>query len=101
MSVLLVTDRALPCHTEDPELWFAEESVDLAKSFCRRCPIRRECLTEAFARSEPWGVWGGELFDQGRIVPAPKAKGRPRKDAAAVAARAERELAARLAELVA
>jgi WhiB family transcriptional regulator, redox-sensing transcriptional regulator len=35
------------------------------------------------ARREPWGVWGGELFLQGRVIPRKRPRGRPRKDAAA------------------
>ena len=30
-------------------------------------------------RSEPWGVWGGELFEQGVVVPRKRPRGRPRK----------------------
>lgn len=24
------------------------------------CPVREECLEQALARHEPWGVWGGK-----------------------------------------
>jgi WhiB family redox-sensing transcriptional regulator len=74
-------DTELPCRTHDPELFFAESPADVeyAKSLCRRCPVRRECLNGALERREPWGVWGGELLVQGAIVPRKRPRGRPRK----------------------
>ncbi|MFF5285224.1 WhiB family transcriptional regulator [Streptomyces sp. NPDC013171] len=30
-----------------------------ARTVCRRCPVRVECLDEALARDEPVGIWGG------------------------------------------
>jgi len=77
----VVRGRALPC-AGDPDLFFAEspEDVELAKSLCRSCPARGKCLAGAIERREPWGVWGGELFIRGEIVPRKRARGRPRKD---------------------
>src|ERR671930_161997 len=71
-----------PCRT-DPELFFAEApaDVELAKALCLDCPIRRACLAGALERKEPWGVWGGELFVRGVIVPRKRPRGRPRKNA--------------------
>jgi len=71
----------LPC-TEDPELFFAEspEDVETAKAMCRGCRARVACLVGALERSEPWGVWGGELLMDGAIVPRKRPRGRPRKD---------------------
>ncbi len=71
----------LPCRTHDPELWFAEVPADLdrAKALCTGCPIRQACLAVAVHRAEPTGVWGGHIFEQGRIVPRKRARGRPRK----------------------
>jgi WhiB family redox-sensing transcriptional regulator len=65
----------------DPELFFAESpaDVELAKSLCRGCPVRVECLESALERREPWGVWGGELLIQGVVVPRKRPRGRPRK----------------------
>ncbi|MEC9325739.1 MAG: WhiB family transcriptional regulator, partial [Actinomycetota bacterium] len=61
------TTLAVPCHVEDPDLWFAEDPRDLerAKELCAECPLRRECLNAALERQEPWGVWGGEILDRG------------------------------------
>ncbi|WP_425460997.1 WhiB family transcriptional regulator [Leekyejoonella antrihumi] len=71
----------LPCRVNDPELWFAErpEDVELAKTMCRECPLRQECLAGAKDRREPWGVWGGELFMQGVVIARKRPRGRPRK----------------------
>ena len=77
------TTLAVPCHVEDPDLWFAEDPRDLerAKELCAECPLRRECLTAALERQEPWGVWGGEILDRGAIIARKRPRGRPRKDA--------------------
>ena len=74
------TGRALPC-MKDPDLFFAEspEDVESAKAMCRGCTARLACLAGALARQEPWGVWGGELFLRGEVVPRKRPRGRPRK----------------------
>lgn len=71
----------LPCRSFDPELFFAElpADVEYAKSLCTDCPVRATCLAGALERREPWGVWGGELFVQGVVVPRKRPRGRPRK----------------------
>ncbi len=71
----------IPCRVNDAELWFAESpaDVELAKALCRECPVRAACLTGALERREPWGVWGGELFIAGVVVPRKRPRGRPRK----------------------
>jgi WhiB family redox-sensing transcriptional regulator len=79
-----LADATLPCHREDPELFFAESptDVELAKQVCGPCPLREPCLDAALERGEPWGVWGGELVLQGVVVARKRGPGRPRKDAA-------------------
>jgi WhiB family redox-sensing transcriptional regulator len=74
-------DEQLPCHREDPELFFAESPSDVeqAKALCGECPIRARCLAEAIERREPWGVWGGQLLLQGVVIPRKRPRGRPRK----------------------
>ena len=84
-SMVLLTRRAgaldglLPCQRENPELWFSEQPADLeqAKVYCRRCPVRGFCLSGAVERREPFGVWGGEIFDRGTVTARKKARGRP------------------------
>ncbi len=73
--------RQLPCRRE-PELYFAESpnDVELAKALCQDCPVRAECLAGALDRGEPWGVWGGELFLSGTVIPRKRPRGRPRKN---------------------
>ena len=72
----------LPCRTFDPDLWFADSpaELELAKSLCVECPLRAECLAGAIERAEPWGVWGGEIFERGAVVPRKRPRGRPRKE---------------------
>ena len=76
----------LPC-IQDPKLFFAESprDVERAKAICRGCRARIACLAGALERSEPWGVWGGELLMCGAIVPRKRPRGRPRKTDAAAA----------------
>jgi WhiB family redox-sensing transcriptional regulator len=75
----------LPCRVNDAELFFAESpsDVELAKALCQDCPVRAECLAGALERREPWGVWGGELFLQGVVIPRKRPRGRPRKNESA------------------
>lgn len=78
----------LPCRVQDPDLWFAEtpDQLNQAKQFCSGCPVRLACLAGAIARREPWGVWGGEIFEHGAVIARKRPRGRPRKDAQEVAA---------------
>jgi WhiB family transcriptional regulator, redox-sensing transcriptional regulator len=77
-------DLDLPCSSQDPELFFAEKPmlVEQAKAVCTDCPVRRECLTAALSRAEPYGVWGGQLVILGTVVPRKIPRGRPRRVAA-------------------
>ena len=77
-----VDEELLPCRVNDSDLFFAESpsDVELAKALCLDCPVRAECLAGALERREPWGVWGGELFLQGVVIPRKRPRGRPRKN---------------------
>ena len=77
-----LAEELLPCRTNDAELFFAESpgDVELAKALCQDCPVRAECLAGALERREPWGVWGGELFLSGAVIPRKRPRGRPRKN---------------------
>ena len=74
-------DAPLPCRASHPQLWFSERpaELELAKARCRPCPLREACLSGAVQRSEPYGVWGGEIFDHGRIIGRKRPRGRPPK----------------------
>lgn len=71
----------IPCQSQDPDLWFAEQPRELtyAQKLCGLCPLRQECLAGALARHEPWGVWGGQIFLDGQVVAVKRGRGRPRK----------------------
>ncbi len=76
-----LTELELPCRSADADLWFAEAPMELerAKVLCADCPIKAECLAGALSRGEPWGVWGGEIFERGAVVPRKRPRGRPSK----------------------
>jgi len=95
--------QELPCRTFDPDLWFSDSPADLelAKSLCMECPLRAECLAGAIERGEPWGVWGGEIFERGAVVPRKRPRGRPRKEDVARDAVLRVEVAARTAAVAA
>ena len=84
----LPSSQRLPC-TDDPDLFFAEspDDVEYAKALCRTCPRQADCLSGALERAEPWGVWGGELFLRGVVVPRKRPRGPPRKPAVAACSR--------------
>ncbi len=85
----------VPCLSHDPDLWFAEAPADLerAKALCAGCPVRDACLASALRRREPWGVWGGQIFERGAVIARKRRRGRPSK-ADAERGRAEKEAAA-------
>ena len=68
-----------PCAKSDPDLWFAERpaQLNLAKVLCGQCPIKAACLAGALDREEPWGVWGGEIVQQGVVLAYKRGRGRP------------------------
>jgi Transcription factor WhiB len=70
-----------PCHDSDPDLWFSEYPAELnvAKMLCARCPIKAACLAGALERREPWGVWGGEILQEGVVLAYKRGRGRPSK----------------------
>ena len=62
-------------------LFFSEELQDIAKAkqVCAKCPVMAECLEGALERREPWGVWGGQLLLNGRVLQSKRRRGRPPK----------------------
>ena len=66
-------------------MFFSEELQDIAraKHICATCPAMIPCLEGALERREPWGVWGGQLFLNGKILATKRRRGRPPKVARA------------------
>jgi WhiB family redox-sensing transcriptional regulator len=62
-------------------LFFSEELQDIAKAkqICALCPVMAECLEGALERREPWGVWGGQLLLNGKVLQSKRRRGRPPK----------------------
>ena len=44
------------------------EDVKLAKSICRACPVREECLDYAIRVNEKNGIWGGRSERERRRI---------------------------------
>jgi WhiB family redox-sensing transcriptional regulator len=74
----------LPC-TQDLELFIAgsPQDVERAKAMCRGCRADWPAWPGP-ERTEPWGVWGGELLMRGMIVPRKRPRGR-RRDVVTIA----------------
>ena len=49
-------------------------------ALCVGCAARMACLSGAVERREPWGVWGGQLFFNGKILAHKRKRGRPPKN---------------------
>lgn len=79
-----IDPQKLPCRGPEQELWFADDptALERAKALCHGCPVMSTCLAGALERGEPWGVWGGQLLCDGRVIPRKRPRGRPRKHAA-------------------
>ena len=63
------------------DIFFSEDLGDIAraKAICARCAVTDECFDDARRRREPWGVWGGQLFVNGRVILSKRRRGRPPK----------------------
>jgi len=51
-----------PYDKAEPGARWAQE----ARQVCAGCEVRARCLEGAIERGEPFGVWGGQVFDMGR-----------------------------------
>lgn len=60
-------------------MFFSDELADIAaaKRICVSCPVLTQCLEGALERREQHGVWGGQLFRNGRILEGKRGRGRP------------------------
>jgi WhiB family redox-sensing transcriptional regulator len=70
--------RAVP---NAADLFFSEDIGDIAaaKRVCADCSVLAECLEEALGRRELFGVWGGQLFINGKMLTVKRRRGRPPK----------------------
>lgn len=72
------------CRTDGvpTHLFFSEDLSEIAaaKRVCAACPVMLECLEQAVLNQEPWGVWGGQLFLNGRMLAVKRRRGRPPKN---------------------
>ncbi len=73
--------RCADGHGTLTHLFFSDVALDTAraKAICGKCALAADCLTGALDRVEPWGVWGGELIENGRVVVYKRPRGRPPK----------------------
>ena len=62
-------------------LFFSDDEFDIAraKAICAKCGLAPSCLSDALARNEPYGVWGGQLLVDGVVVAVKRGRGRPPK----------------------
>ena len=73
--------RCADGHGTLTHLFFSEDEFDIAraKAICGKCALAETCLSGALERAEPWGVWGGELVENGRVIANKRPRGRPPK----------------------
>lgn len=62
------------CTGADPELFFPEPGDDAreARSLCRVCPVRTDCLAHALATNQRFGIWGGRSASQRQRIGVPR-----------------------------
>lgn len=70
---ILMDDAGLEraaCSGVDVELFFSveEEDQQRALAYCSRCEVRQECLEAAIVNREMYGIWGGTLESDRRVL---------------------------------
>jgi len=72
------------CLGVDPDLFFPERGASTreAKSVCRGCDVRLECLEYALGHGEKFGIWGGLSERERRRVRRERAIARRKTGAA-------------------
>lgn len=60
------------CAQTDPDLWFPEKggSSKPAKKICHSCIHKFECLEDAIAQVNTWGIRGGKSEREQRAIRA-------------------------------
>ncbi|MEQ1700109.1 MAG: WhiB family transcriptional regulator [Ilumatobacteraceae bacterium] len=83
MAVRVAKPRCADGNGTLTHLFFSDIPLDTAraKAICGKCNLAEDCLAGAIDRAEPWGVWGGELIENGRVVANKRPRGRPPKHA--------------------
>ena len=73
--------RCADGHGTLSHLFFSDIPLNIAraKAICSKCSLAASCLEGAVERAEPWGVWGGELLESGRVIANKRPRGRPPK----------------------
>lgn len=63
------------CREMDPEIFFPDRDnagylpdTSVAVGACGRCPVTQQCLTYALDREIGFGVWGGLLTRERRLL---------------------------------
>lgn len=61
------------CQTAEPEIFFpigegSPHRNDAALRYCRRCPVREECLHYALRVPHTHGIWGGTDEEERRMI---------------------------------
>ena len=51
------------CKGENPNVFFENEFIDLALTYCRTCLVQPECLRDAMIRKE-YGVRGNTTYEE-------------------------------------
>ena len=71
------------CLGVDPDLFFPERGASTreAKSVCRACEVRVDCLEYALRNGEKFGIWGGLSERERRRVRRQRALERQRRNA--------------------
>ncbi len=74
-------DAACRSVADAADLFFSEDigEIAAAKRVCAECTVLAPCLEGALDRREPWGVWGGQLFMNGKMLTVKRRRGRPPK----------------------
>lgn len=73
------------CKDSDPEIFFpvatagqvAEKQMRAAKVVCWTCPVRAECLEDALASGQDYGIWGGVSETDRRLIAKKQGRRRP------------------------
>jgi WhiB family redox-sensing transcriptional regulator len=63
--------KLILCRTHpNPDLWYGTKARETrsAITICMRCPVIRDCLSNALINNESWGTWGGLSETQRRHV---------------------------------